>query len=95
MAHERVLRALEQLCDPSQALAVGYAIHVAARRFMDGNVPIAEALRRLNALIDAEGLDVLDPHTRGNGKHPGNLARPRVLEIAAALNRLRTLGVAE
>ncbi|MEE8166707.1 MAG: hypothetical protein V3T64_14160, partial [Myxococcota bacterium] len=39
-----------------------------------------------------EGLDALDPFHR-KGRHPGALARPRRFEIAAAINRMRTLRV--
>jgi len=40
--------------------------------------------------IDAEGLDILAPRGR---KYPNNISKPRVFEIAAALNRLRTFKV--
>jgi predicted ABC-class ATPase len=48
---------------------------------------LAAAITELLARIDAEGLDVLSPH-RG---HPGHLARPRALEVHAAVNRFRGL----
>ena len=84
------LRGVEQLLDASQTRAIGRAIHVMTRRYMDGERSLAQALDALEALLDADGLDALDPHQRG-GEHPGNLARPRRFEIAAAINRLRTL----
>jgi hypothetical protein len=37
--------------------------------------------------IDQEGLDILAPKGR---KYPDNLAKPRMFELAAALNRLRS-----
>ncbi|MGO1199943.1 MAG: hypothetical protein ACTMKY_08625 [Dermabacteraceae bacterium] len=40
--------------------------------------------------IEAEGLEVLSPH-RG---YPGHLARPRPLELHAAVNRYRGLRLA-
>ena len=83
------LRALEQLVDPSQARAIGGALHY-ARRWMDGATAIPALLDRLEQLFDAEGLDALDPFHRP-GAHPGALARPRRFEIAAALGRLRSL----
>jgi predicted ABC-class ATPase len=97
------LRHVTQLVDPSQTRAAALAIHLASRRFMAGShargdapVTLAEVLDALDALIDAEGLDVLDPFRRaGQGdRHPGNLARPRRYEIAATLNRMRTLQLA-
>ena len=36
------------------------------------------------------GLDSLDPFYEKE-KHPGNYSRPRKYEIAAAINRIRTL----
>jgi hypothetical protein len=84
------LRCVEQLVDVSQMRATGYALHLAARRFMDGGATLRDVIARLEALLDAEGLDVLDPFHRG-GHHPGNFARPRGLEVAAAINRLRSV----
>jgi hypothetical protein len=46
-------------------------------------------LDALDALFDEEGLEALD--RRGGERHPGNLARPRRYEIAAAINRMRSL----
>jgi predicted ABC-class ATPase len=84
------LRGVEQLVDRSQTRAIGNAIHLATQRFMDGEATLRAVLDALDALLDAEGLDVLDPFHRP-GRHPGDLARPRRFEIAAAINRLRSL----
>ena len=84
------LRGVEQLVDVSQTRAVGMAIHLAASRFMNGKVPLKTALDQLEAYLDENGLDLLDPFRRGEG-HPGSFARPRTLEIAAAINRLRSV----
>jgi predicted ABC-class ATPase len=86
------LRSLEQLFDPSQTRAIAGALQVAATRFMGPDRRLGEILDELDLLLDREGLDVLDPFHR-EGRHPGALARPRRFEIAAALNRLRTLRV--
>jgi len=40
--------------------------------------------------LNRHGLDALDPFHKDE-RHPGALARPRRYEIAAAINRLRTL----
>jgi len=89
--HETIdLRGIEQLVDLSQTRAVGYALNLAAHRFVDGNTPLREIVQVVMALLDREGLDVLDPYHR-QGRHPGNFARPRSYEIAAAINRLRTV----
>jgi predicted ABC-class ATPase len=83
------LRCVGQLVDRSQTRAVGHALHIARERLMDGKTPLPEVLDALEARLEADGLDALSPF--GRGRHPGNLARPRRHEIAAALNRLRTL----
>ena len=57
---------------------------------MDGETPLAEVLDRLEAFFDERGLDELDPFHRRE-RHPGRFARPRRFEIAAAINRLRTV----
>jgi predicted ABC-class ATPase len=86
------LRGIEQIVDPSQTRAIGYALHLASNRFMDGRAPLSEVVERIEAFFDREGLDPLDPFHRA-GQHPGNFARPRRYEIAAAINRLRTMTI--
>ena len=89
--HETIdLRGVEQLVDLSQTRAVGYALHLAAHRYVDGKMPLSKVVEALMALLDRDGLDVLDPLHR-QGRHPGNFARPRGHEVAAAMNRLRTV----
>jgi predicted ABC-class ATPase len=86
------LRAVEQLVDPSQTRAVGHALELARTRLMNGKRTLGEVVRALDEILDADGLDGLEPFHRRD-THPGNYARPRGLEIAAALNRLRSLRV--
>ena len=83
---------IEQLVDVSQTRAVGFALHLASRRFLDGQLGVNAVVQNLVRLLTEAGLDVLDPF-RKDEHHPGNFARPRALEISAALNRLRTLRV--
>lgn len=85
------LRSVEQLVDLSKTRAIGYAIYRASQQYMDGNTTLREVLAALEAFFEEEnGLDRLDPFRRGE-QHPGNFARPRIYEIAAAINRLRTV----
>ena len=89
--HEAIdLKGVEQLVDISQTRAVGCAIQLAAERFIDGKARLCDVVEDVGRLLTVEGLDVLDPFYRP-GRHPGNFARPRSYEIAAALNRLRTV----
>lgn len=84
------LRALEQLVDPSQTRAIADALLYGLRRgYIDGRRPLAEALESICQDIDRHGLEVLTPFPGP----PGDYARPRPLEVAAALNRLRSLSV--
>ena len=85
------LRAVEQIVDPSQTRAIGGLLaHAVARGHLDGQRSLADALAALDADLDQTGLDLLAERP---GEHPGELARPRMLEVAAAINRLRTLRV--
>ncbi len=86
------LRSWEQLLDRSQTRAIGFAIYLATQGFMDEERSLREVLEKLEAFFDEEGLDALDPFRRGD-KHPGNFARPRMQDVAAAINRYRRLRV--
>lgn len=88
---ERIdLRAVEQLVDRSQTRAVGFALErLSTRHLADrgvGKTSLADALDALEAELDAEGLECLSSRWI-------DLARPRRHEVAAALNRLRSLRV--
>lgn len=86
------LRGVDQLVDPSQTRAVARAVAVARERWPNADLSVAEILDRLDVMFDEEGLDVLNPYGHSD-QHPGEFARPRRLEVAAALNRLRSLRV--
>ncbi len=84
------VRGVDQIVDFSQTRAIGTAIHLAVSRFMDGKTPLKEALEHMDDYLNENGMDLLDPFHRGE-KHPGTFARPRKHEIAAAINRLRSV----
>ncbi|WP_166243351.1 ABC-ATPase domain-containing protein [Paenibacillus turpanensis] len=88
--HDIDLTYVEQLIDPSQTRAISNMLVVLANRLADGKTPVAEMVDKLYALVAEKGLDAVSPFY---GKHPGDLALPRKFELAAALNRLRTLRV--
>ncbi|GAA3735304.1 ABC-ATPase domain-containing protein [Salinactinospora qingdaonensis] len=82
------VRHLTQLTDPSQIIGVGLALRLLRDEgLLDGERTLSEALDALEERLDREGTDLL-----GRG-HSGDHALPRRFEIAAALNRLRTLRV--
>ncbi len=82
------LRFVEQIVDISQMRAIGMAIYLASK-FMDKKKSLKEVLKEVEKAIDKEGLDILDPFYKKE-KHPGSLARPRIYEIAFAINRMRS-----
>jgi predicted ABC-class ATPase len=84
------LVALTQLVDPSQARAAGDAIIYAVEKgYVDGNAAIGEVIERVFADIAASGLSVLT----GRQGEAVDYAMPRKHEVAAILNRLRSLQV--
>ena len=80
------LSQVEQLMDTSQTRAIAYAINH-AQKYMDGKHSIKDLIGIIEQDIDENGLDILAPNGR---RYPHNLARPRIFEFIAALNRLRT-----
>lgn len=80
---------VDQLVDPSQTRALAEIIRYAYSRYVDGRATLPETVQRVLDDIDRNGLDVISPFARG--AHPGDYARPRGYEIAAAFNRLRSL----
>ena len=81
------LSAVTQLVSCAQTLAVGRGLLMARDRFMDGRRSVSEILTLVGQVIEEEGLDELDD------RRVGDLAQFRPMELAAALNRLRTLEV--
>jgi predicted ABC-class ATPase len=83
------LSQVEQLMDTSQTRAIAYAINH-AQTYMNGKHSIRDVMEMMEVDIDGEGLDTLAPKGR---RYPHNLARPRIFEFIAALNRLRTFKI--
>jgi predicted ABC-class ATPase len=84
--HSINLACIEQLVDISQTRSIGESIHYATR-YMDGKRTLREIIERISRDISQEGLNVLA------AQPVGDLAAFRGLELAAAINRLRTLSV--
>jgi predicted ABC-class ATPase len=81
------LTGLEQIVSTSQTNAISAALQRLASSEIAPGMSLYDALKALDATIDNGGLDVLAP-----GHFNGALARPRLLEIAGAVNRLRQAG---
>jgi predicted ABC-class ATPase len=82
--HDIDLGAVAQLVDISQTRAIGDAIHYATR-YMDNRRTLKEVLDLVLTDIDTSGLNVL------SSEPLGNYAAFRCHELAAAINRLRTV----
>jgi predicted ABC-class ATPase len=77
----------EQLVETGQTRAVGRAMHLYASRYLDQSATLNEGLEKALAEIEENGLDILMPYK------VGNLTKPRLFELAGAINRLRSLQI--
>ncbi len=83
--HTVDLSKVEQLVDAGQTRAIGWLIHYYALHHADGSSSLVQGLRAALAEVEERGLDVLPPWKAGN------LAMPRLQDLAAAVNRMRGL----
>jgi predicted ABC-class ATPase len=79
------MSAVAQLVDEGQLRAIGLALNLARERIMNNQRTVAEVVHAVLSLTTTQGLDSLQPHLGGD------LVSFRAYELAAALNRLRTL----
>ena len=77
------LRQVEQVTDSEQCAALGYALLYAHRQLLDGRCSLQEAARQVEKIMEERGMEGLC-----QGSVPF-LARPRLAEVLACLNRLR------
>jgi predicted ABC-class ATPase len=84
------LQYVEQLVSISQTRAIADAFYRGSLKYCDGNKSLKSIINLILQEIDEYGLDILSPYY---GQHPGEYARPRKHEIAAAMNRLRSLQI--
>lgn len=79
------LSAVEQIVEAAQTRAMAHALVWARGVALDGRLEMTEAVQRIMSDIEEQGLEVVHPHDAGE------LAAFRRFELAALLNRLRTL----
>jgi predicted ABC-class ATPase len=79
---------LEQLVDASQTRYIADCLQYIYHQLADDRLTVRELVERADALAQAQGLEAVQRHLYGDR------AWARPLEVAAALNRLRTLQVA-
>ena len=80
------LSAVEQIIDSGQLKAIALAI-VYARKYLNSKLTISEILQRIDRDIAESGLDIMTDYPQGD------LAQFRPQELAAAINRLRSLKI--
>jgi hypothetical protein len=83
------LGAVEQLSTGEEARSAGLALALMADGIANGDRTVSECLDALQRLVHADGLDVLSPFETP----VGDLVAVRRHEVAACLNRLRTLHI--
>lgn len=89
--HDIDLSAVEQVVDTSQVNAISsIIIYALEKKYIDGKNTLTSVLDKVFKDIEKYGLDTISEF---KGQHPGSYALPRKFEVAAALNRLRTLKV--
>ena len=81
------LSAVEQLVDPGQLKAIALALIYAKKTYTTQQLTIPEILTKIHQDISTSKLDILTDFSQGD------LTLFRPLELAAALNRLRSLQV--
>jgi predicted ABC-class ATPase len=84
------LTGLEQIVSRPQTNGISAALQKIASTQLAKSTVLYDTLRGLDVLIDNQGLNGLAP-----GQFHGALTRPRLLEIAGAINRLRHSGSIE
>jgi len=85
--HSIDLSAVEQLVHISQTRAIGDIIHYYSLHHAGREYPLKEGLEKVMREIDRDGMDILSDYKEGD------YARPRIFEVAAAVNRMRSLRV--
>jgi predicted ABC-class ATPase len=78
---------LEQLVDPSQTRTIGLMIHYYSEHYLEKTQYLREGLTKLMEDVQEKGFDILLPYK------VGNLAMPRIYELAGAINRMRTFKI--
>jgi predicted ABC-class ATPase len=83
------LTAVAQLVDEGQLRAIGQALNLMREQFMRPGQDVATVVHNVIDAVQQQGLDVLDQRLIGD------YVAFRPYELAAALNRLRTLQIAQ
>ncbi|MEB3210315.1 MAG: ABC-ATPase domain-containing protein [Leptolyngbyaceae bacterium] len=79
--------AIEQLVDDTQLRSIGGAIAYLQEHNLDEGRSLSDLITLMMDELDQHGLDLLTPYPQGDG------ARFRAVELAAVINRLRSLRI--
>jgi len=82
--HRIDLSQVEQLIDIGQTRSIGLMIYYYACHYDNAPGSLADKLKKLIQEAHEKGLDIFSPYK------VGNLAMPRLYELAAAINRIRS-----
>lgn len=82
---------VEQVVDSGQTEAIAYAVRAITGHLANGEETVLQLAQRVLQLIDEHGLDALVKF--GARKKPAFLVRPRLVDVIAGANRLRTLQI--
>ncbi|WP_022868940.1 P-loop domain-containing protein [Schaalia vaccimaxillae] len=83
---------VEQIVDAGQTEAIAWMMRGVLEQFANAEVELSELLARLERRVNSEGLDATVKF--GAREYPAHLARPRLVDVGAAINRYRALQVA-
>ncbi len=87
------LIAVEQLVDISQTRAIGDIIHYFSEKYSGKDITLKEGLSAVIKDIDEKGIDIQKGIDILSPFKLGSYALPRIYEVAAAINRMRTLKI--
>ncbi|MCK8816780.1 ABC-ATPase domain-containing protein [Natroniella sulfidigena] len=86
------LSQIEQLLNQEQTKTIGQMLAYAQQEgIFNQETPLLTSLIQLNQLIDRQGLEVISPFSAPEDSY----VRPRLIEVGAALNRLRSLKISK
>ena len=80
---------MQEEVDRAQAATIGEALRFVHGHLADGNRTLPMLLDALDAILEDEGVEALSQWEAPTG----DLVRPRRHEVAAAMNRLRSLSI--
>lgn len=84
---------VEQIVDPGQTESIAWAMRTILEELANGQADLPELLTRFGRRLDSEGLDTATK--AGARAYPAFLARPRLVDVGAAINRYRGLSLKE